>query len=44
MDYKLYEQRKQALIELNLSPAEYEAEIQKIIKELENDNTSSKSF
>lgn len=43
MDYKLYEQRKQAIRELNLTPAEYEREIQKLIEELEHD-TSTKSI
>jgi hypothetical protein len=43
MDYKTYEQRKQAIRELNLTPAEYEKEIQKLTKELEND-TSTKSI
>lgn len=43
MDYKLYEQHKAAIKELNLSPAEYETAIKELVKELEND-TSTKSI
>lgn len=32
--YEIYEIRKQALLKINLSPEEYEAEIRKIVTDL----------
>jgi len=42
--WKEYEKRKRIIQQLNLPPEEYEKEIQKVIKEIEENGNDSTNF